>query len=734
MTGLLESGFKGTLEFAVGDDRNIVRKVEINQDAPQVLMTLPHDFQNQSDEILTGYDYLKKAEAALTETDKRPVAKNLDLNTILSLNTQLDDPQLIAREISLLQRMGFNNTYTPITDPKDAPAFYAKYGLQPHYGMWANAFGLFKNGCMNQPDTEKLEAVYKEQAARFAPIVSQVERMKTSDEPGGPPYEHFVSCDFCKNKFREGLKAQGLTPADLGVASWDEVVPVLPADKDKHPQLFYRTGLFRLQTFADLAKASVAAKRKYLPDNVKTYVNYSPPTSGPMTWTQRGNDLWMDQREGGMEMGWTEDWLGYGAGPQQMSPIYAELRAAGAPTDEKHGGYMVAADISASHPALLRLKYYEMIAGGARYVNVYNYGPKYASADSWSGVDKVYPVLSAVQHEFGAIDEALTNTTRHKTDIAILYNRTAGIWMVNTSTSEQDARYIHFALAHAGYDADFVDENDIMAGKLANYKVLYLNGEQVRRDAAAKIASWTQGGGVLFGDAGAGTRDENNAPSDILEKVFGAQSKNLKLERDAGRPKYELRTLPILDELTTGEASGAPAVTFNQLSYRETLTPTADAKVILKNKAGEAAGVLHPFGKGTAIRLAAVPGITYLNDAMRGKDYDINSYLPKNYNKALRDFIAWPAVLAKAFHVADASTPITEITRYDGKTGNKARAVFFVIDHNAEPNPNFSMMLPQTGQFTKAYSASGKPVAVKKIGDALQVSFALDVADAVVLE
>jgi hypothetical protein len=257
---------------------------------------------------------------------------------------------------------------------------------------------------------------------------------------------------------------------------------------------------------------------------------------------------------------------------------------------------------------------------------------------------------------------------------------------------------------------------------------------QIRRDAAAKIADWTQSGGVLFGDAGAGTRDEYNAPLDTLEKVFGAQSQNLKLENDAGRAKYELRTLPILDELFAAEGSGTPPVVFNQLSYRETLTPAAGTKVILKNKAGEAAGVLHAFGKGTAIRVAAVPGITYLNDAVRGKDYDIESYLPKNYNKALRDFIAWPAMLAKAFRVAHASTPITEITRYDGKTGTKARAVFFVIDHNAEPNPNFSMTLPQAGQFTKAYSASGKPVAIKKIGDALQVSFVLDVTDAVVLE
>lgn len=91
-------------------------------------------------------------------------------------------------------------------------------------------------------------------------------------------------------------------------------------------------------------------------------------------------------------------------------------------------------------------------------------------------------------------------------------------------------------------------------------------------------------------------------------------------------------------------------------------------------------------------------------------------------------------MLAKAFRVAHASTPITEVTRYDRKTGSKGRAVVFVIDHNAQPNPQFSMTLPQAGQFTKAYAASGKPVTIKKFGESLQVSFMLDVADALVLE
>jgi hypothetical protein len=730
-SGFVEGEFRGELEFAVGPDKRVVKTVEINQKSPRLLMTLPEDMRAHPEEILTGLDYVKKSHAALdaAKVSAFKPAQHLDLHAILGVGTA-DGEALMNAEIDLLKRMGFNGTYTPMVEPKDAAAFYAQHGWAQHFGMVTESLHV-KNECHNQPDIEKMEAVYKSLAESYAPILDKTERIKFADEPSGQPYAHYQTCDFCKNKFREQLRESGLTPQQLGVASWEQVAPVMPENADAQPELFYYTGLFRLQSFANLLKAAVTAKNKFMPKTVASYVNYSPPMSDQLTWTQRGNDLFMDQRDGALELGWTEDWLGYGASPQHMSPIYAQLRAAGAPTNEPLGGYMVAVSGGAN---LLRMKYYEMIAGGLRHINVYGYGPYYANVDSWGALYDIFPTIANVQRELAKIDEPLYGTKRHKTDIAILYNRTAGIWLKDNSSSEQDARYIHWALAHAGYDADFIPEEDIVAGKLDNYKVLYLNGVQIRRDAAQKIADWTAGGGVLFGSSGAGTRDEFNRPLSTLETVFGAKSSELKLENDASRPKHQFRELPILDELSSVPNSGAPQVSFNLLSYRETLTPAANAKVILQNKTGAAAGVLHSFGKGQAIRLAASPGLTYVNDAIHDKAYDAETYLPKNYNKELRDFIAWPATLAKATRVAHASTPITEITRYDGQAAGKSRAVVFVIDHNTAPNPNFSMALPQSAQFTKAYSASGKPVTIKKVGDALQVSFALEMTDAIVLE
>jgi hypothetical protein len=153
--------------------------------------------------------------------------------------------------------------------------------------------------------------------------------------------------------------------------------------------------------------------------------------------------------------------------------------------------------------------------------------------------------------------------------------------------------------------------------------------------------------------------------------------------------------------------------------------------VILKNRAGQPAGVLHRWGRGRAIRVAALPGITYLNDAVRGKEYNPETHLPQAYRQVLRDFIAWPAQLAGAARVAQTNGPITEVTRYDGE----GRTLLFVIDHRAAPAPGFTLKLPQSAGFRKAYTARGKQVRLKSLaGGALQVQFPLDVTDVVVLE
>ena len=251
-------------------------------------------------------------------------------------------------------------------------------------------------------------------------------------------------------------------------------------------------------------------------------MNYSPPTSGG-TWTERGTDLFLAHRQGGMEMVWTEDWLGYSLGPQHLSDTLALCRAAGRVEDRRLGAYCV----GQATPKLMRMKYYTLVAGGARDIECYDYGPWYAGIDSWARQFGLYPAIRACNLELGVIDPYLQGTVRRRTEVAILYNRTASIWAQDDNTCLLEGSFTHWPLAHAGYDADYLAEEDVEAGRLSHYKVLYLDGAQLRRPATEAIDHWVRGGGVLFASAGAASRDQFDRPMDLLDRTFGARCLDL---------------------------------------------------------------------------------------------------------------------------------------------------------------------------------------------------------------
>ena len=741
--GFVKGRIKGVLEFAVGDDHRLVRRVPVDQLAPRIRMVLPADFANDADEIRMAHDFIADKEAFLAKLPPAPgpPATFLNLNTDLGFVVGEDDPVIIDRELAILKALGFNNTVYSLAAPDIANEFYRSRGLQTRFALRIKPWAAVPHGPTRNRDTmdlyhldgPKLDEIVKDSATVNAAILPSITRIKLADEPSGVSYQSIVESPACREAFRAQLKRQGMTPADLGVDDWADVKPVGPHQRRRHPQLFYHTAIFRLGAFASFVRTVTGVIRNHFPKgSAYTYVNYSPPYSGG-SWTGKGVDLFMAHRDGGLEMGFTEDWGGDGAGPQHLSDTLALLRAAG-----RHRQPLGSYCIPQGNRAMTRLKYYTLLAGGARTITSYAYGPWYIGIDSW-GRDfldhpspfHVYEVLAGVQHEFGRIDKALAGTHRRPSDVAILYNRTQAIWADGNTTCEQNGWYTHWALAHAGYDADFIAEEDIEAGDLAKYKVLYIGGRQLRGRAAAAIATWVHAGGVLCGTAGAGTRDEYDHPMDSLVPVFAAASHGFELRANAGRPKYELRSLQTLDVLSSVKAHGRRRVTFDQLCIKETLEPLRGAKIILTNKDGRPTGTLHRFGRGIAIRLAAAPGITYLHEAVSHKSYDIESYLPTAFPGDLRDFIARPAKLGNAVRIAETSAPITEIVRYDGPR----RAVVFVIDHEAAPKKNFVMKLADASQFTSAYTATGNPVRLKReAGGVLRITLPLHTADAIVLE
>jgi hypothetical protein len=376
-------------------------------------------------------------------------------------------------------------------------------------------------------------------------------------------------------------------------------------------------------------------------------------------------------------------------------------------------------------PRLLRMKYYLAVAHGARHINVYNYGPWYDSIDSWSEQTEMYPIVAQVQREMAAIDSALHGATRRPTRIAILYNRTAAIWAVDDGACEHDATYIHWALAHAGYDATFVSEEDIDGGGLDRYAVLYMTGPQLLRTSAGRIKSWVEAGGTVMGTAGAASRDEYNRTMDILEPVFGVRSTNLERVSDKTPPRFVPHPQEALNELKTDHASDAHPVKFKQLCYRESLSPQDGVQVVLTNRAGEPAGTRHRFGRGTAVRVAALPGVAYRAAAIDARGSDTAGY-PSD----LREWLVQPCRLANIKPLATSDDSPMEVVRYDAP----GRMVIFVIDHLNRSLPQVTIRLHDAEGFTQVEAATGHEVKVSVEPEGvLKLTLALKVADVLVI-
>ncbi|NQU41289.1 MAG: hypothetical protein HQ523_15175 [Lentisphaerae bacterium] len=739
---------RGNLEFAVGHERDVVRTIPIDQEAPRILLTFPGIISDAPEEILTSEDYIGEKEARLAEVlssldtkprvRRRTSAQHLRIEMDPCLSRDMDG-HITERETVLARGLGANciRVYPTEYQLELAERHGLPSGVDKHFTT-PFAVGVSNEGAdHHHPDTNAMAAAVLDFVTDNQAVLDDIALLKAYDEPGGMSYAQIANCVQCCTTFRSGLQAIGMTLQDLNAGTWDEVVPVGPADRDTHPQLFYHTGVFRLQGLEHVFGVITGLKNEHFGTGKGlTTANFAPPYSEFQAWTQRGTDPFLIHRNGGLESLWTEDWLGYGAGPEQMSDIYALLRSAGR-SQQSLGAYVVVGDTSIRDvPGLLRRKIYTAMAGGVTRLHLYNGQPCYINNNANFDISfDIYPELITATAELSAIDDALNGTTRKPTDIALLYNRTSAIWEDSQCASEQNNRMLHWALTHAGYDAAFVDEVDIESGALTNCKVLYMSGAQITSAAAVEIADWVENGGVLFGSAGAGTRNEYNQPTSILSDVFGAQSSDFTIQHAAGRPKYEMRTQPVLNTLTTGGAGGGaakpPDVTFNQLCASETLSASGNATTFLIDQQTNTVGTIHYYGAGVAIRVAGMPGLSYLNEAVKGQGYDINSYTPRNFPADLRDFIAWPAELADARRVASTEEPICEIVRYDGE----GKSVVFVVDHDAVSKESVMIEIHDASQFNKVWTASCNPVRFfKKPNGVLVVRLPMFVADAIVLE
>jgi hypothetical protein len=714
VVGLLDEPFEGLWEFALGTQKQVIadQQIPIDQAGYRMLFTTHGDTASYPELIKYSTEHIAEARAVvapLHDSSLSPITF-MEAEVCVGNNmSEFSDGTILADEIDLIKDIGANNiqyVYDPTLDKQ-------AYGLLAGNGTSAVLLFAITNACFNQTDTATIRARVDALVAKWGSNASSVDKCWIGDEVYYNDMLHVLGCSTCTTKFQEYLT--GLFGEDghdfFGCSSWTQVVPVSVQSRGTYPKQYYYTHLFRLQSFANhLAScdAELSAPGKFV--NARSYhtMNDNPLSNGK-TWVAvdggmlnaESYDPFITFRTATRATGWGEDWLGTGIGPIQTSLIHAYLRSATRPNGNPYGEYVVARN------DLTRTKIYEAASSGANRMNIYNYGPGYISVNTWSLKHYLYPYIVEPLDELRRANAGLVGATRQPADVAILYNRTAGIWdsyylynsvWLDTQNAwELDASFTYYALRHAGYNVDILPEEDILLDAQGNptipsqYKVLYVNGMHIRQDTANAISAWINSGSgkALVGTARVGQKDEFDANTSTLNNVFGISA----VERLNPIPSTDSRDFhPGATAANSAGYGNLATVTMIEPANismwtclsRERLTPSTATSIgedassnVLATKRDISTG----SGTNYAIRYGFFPGATYFRSAW-GSPFVTNDGVttPVNFNTTELGVVAHGASLGAA-KVATASIPTVEFTRFDKTVEGVNTTSLFIINH-----------------------------------------------------
>jgi hypothetical protein len=487
--------------------------------------------------------------------------------------------------------------------------------------------------------------------------------------------------------FHEWLSAEKVDPASLGVANLAEVVPIetpdvlrerMPANEAAARRNFYYTARFRQHAATERLLWNTEEFHRRLGSGpiATTLVADHPYFSG--TGLGMGMDQqntawsgwplaadWFDiGRRRAVDMIGVEDWLGlqfmYGPsftweGFQLMGFQAAMFRSA------SRGDLPIMAWITPSDERNLRLKVASALCQGAKHFFYWTYGPTATSTENyWSDQPGSYPGMAHLSHllEFG--EKIIAPGKPRPTRVALLYSISSDLWQPFGYAHMLERRGLYLALVHDQYLVDLVTEEDVVAGRLADYRILYTADPCISAAAAKSVGIWVKQGGTVVATCAAGSRNEFGEPSPALSDVFGiAPELSADCQRGEYRERGRLNDIPYRDhmQLDGGEIGiiGMKAVIEPRQAATKATFTSDGAPALLENQ----------FGQGRAVYFATTPGISYIKDANFVSDALAEKWPPEQ-----RRAITRYAAEIGAAPLAKLSEPVVEAGIYDAPGGS----------------------------------------------------------------
>lgn len=641
-------------------------------------------------------------------------------------------PSRLSRlNTQIAQALGYNNLVSYAADAEDLAAMRAQ-GIEPQ-----RAYGVH-----GAPGPDAVQSL------RDKGLWPYIRQSNFGDEID---IKLSMPEDEQDRRFRAELQGRDFDPLDFVRPADEAAAKAVPADRQwqyvrlqgplpvEKPQLLYEAAVFRYRLWTEELAAQTKAVAETCPPGTWTGANFSPHMSN---WPDVRK--WINPfRDGGMTMPWSEDWWWQlpEAGPQPIGFLLDALRLAASYHDLPIQFYCIS-DVGETPEHFVRMNFLAA-AHGAKVLNhfaVYNQAFGTCDYVDFSASERMYPAIHRVIGDLAQVDERLFTARLRRAPAAILLSKANDVWdnedllsaedqrktnslyYANYNADNHERKALWLALRHAQLPVDLITDDDLIDGRLAPYRVLYLVGAEIQAAAVPPLTRWVEKGGILFACGGAGLLDEYRRPLPAMRSLLGIES------ADLARPTRHLqpRQLPDLAPLGTVNVSlpGLPSVTFPALAYRQVFTP-ADAQVIGRYADGTAAALHRQVGRGQVITIGSMPGLAYLRPAMSDP-----GDLPTHYPADLRAFLAAPYTLAGVGPYVQTTEPLVEATLMTGPKGSLVP----LINFTPTPLRQLRVTFPGLARFTTCRSLRHGPLKLHGNGKDRYVELPLDLADILVVD
>ncbi|MEJ7593754.1 MAG: hypothetical protein WKF77_19625 [Planctomycetaceae bacterium] len=626
------------------DEKNAVHSFTERSATATIGFLVPYPLREHAKEFETGSQMAARHLAWAKEaTGDKPITLK-KFNVISSVGHY--DSALARQEYEVLRRLGFNVSHS-IYGMRESAAMLSDAGLRP--------FAATNQDLGNQfhvaDPALAIERWGKFKEHVLGPALATQEGKKLYQNLAYFGISDEIACTgFAEVEpakvnawFRAYLRDWGVADADLGRPMSEAEFPLatmyikgMPREGDLPTRkLAYHAAKFgqwwsakQLRQSSDLIKGSLPAmKTQAMPCDHPFLGSWGPPlflgmSPNLLDFFELGRQRSVDQLAVELDRPqphvWPEcHWTGHK--PRLLHRRLAPA-AQRAPAQQP---IALGSFITPSDDRYLRLKAYSGLGQGLKSFYYWDYGPTYLATENyWSDLRSQYDGIAKVNRALEKSEEVLYPAQPVRDPVAILYSVSHDYWHTDDPAAFVEKRLLWHALRHLHVQPDFLREEEVAAGELKNYKVLYIADWCVSRKASAAIDEWVRAGGVLYLSAGAATRDEfyepyvpafaaDLWPKDAAQRLVSERSAKKEFALGTSHSYNERTDLPTIRPLAKATVNVSDQkFDLPVIGVRLDLLPKVVNPIAVFDD-GAPAGAVVAHGRGQVVGLGFLPMLAY---------------------------------------------------------------------------------------------------------------------------